>query len=243
MPGPLPRFNHGDSILKALDAGFLNNVVDRLNAIPPKPRTVKESKEPKSTVECYVINNTSAAFPERSVVAITTIGLTIGTDDDILAFQERPLFEIDVPAAASDFPMVCLEPILANGGIGKVAIGGIAICTVNVTDAGHEYANPTSGDETRMTSGATGQVRILYKPSGTGNKTCVVYLVEPSITGGEATCVDVNTYDDLEIPTAWTHDWNPETCEMTSTPTLTSYRWTLSGNTCTDLTMVISETP
>ena len=83
-----------------------------------------------------------------------------------------------------------------------------------------------------MTSAATGQVRILWKDSGTGNKTAVVYLVEPSGSGGTAdTCVRVATWvacDEtgslvqsfkwLMLPSAWVFDEPPsEDCPPAET--------------------------
>jgi hypothetical protein len=44
---------------------------------------------------------------------------------------------------------------------------------VNVTDANHGYATPASGEPV-LQSAETGPIRILYKPAGTGEKTCAV---------------------------------------------------------------------
>ena len=246
----LPKFFHGDPATKALNAGFLNAIVSRLNDVrPSRIRTRSDRDGPSPTVDCYVVNNTSGPFDIHNVVAAQSVGMTISTGQDKIDFQNKPFFSIDVPAASTDFPMICLEPIPAHGGVGRVAIGGIAVCTVNVTDAAHKYANPTPGDETRMTSAATGQVRILWKDSGTGNKTAVVYLVEPSGSGG--TCVDIDTTDTLSITIpgrvlSWSGSINPTTCVLTLTPTydddtVQTFEVSLTGNTCTDLTLTVTE--
>lgn len=182
MPEPLIKFNEGDGAGKALSASFLNNVIERLNAISRKVKTPVAEKEPLATVTCWAINNTSQDFDEFSILLPYRPGLDLTTSSDMLAFQDRPLLDVITPTATTDFPVIAIEPILKHGGIGKVAIGGVAVCKVHVTDAAHEYANPTIGDVTKMTSGATGQVRIVWKESGTGDKTAVVYLMQS--TGG-----------------------------------------------------------
>lgn len=215
MPDMLPTFKSGDPRTKALNAGFLNNVTDRLRNIPQQSLPSSRSGGGQHVLSVYAINNSGGDIDERSVMAIDTVGLNIATDQEMINFQERPLASIDIPTASTNFPVVALESI-RDGEIGKVAISGAVVCMVNVTDAGHAYANPTAGDETKMTSGATGQVRILYKPGGTGNKRCWVYLVEqsgaasPASSGASIKEILLNSYEAsedsyvLSVPTGQT---------------------------------------
>lgn len=187
MPGQLPNFIPGQPAFPTLNADVLNTMVRGIRGIPnQRPKTNVPDKISKSTVECLVINNTSASYDTHSILAINSsasAGLTVATAQEKLNFQDEPVFTVNVPAASTDFPFVLLEPLKASGGIARAAVGGFAVCTVNITDTAHEYANPVPGDHTRMESTDTGQARIIHKPSGTGDKTCVVYLVEPKGTG------------------------------------------------------------
>jgi hypothetical protein len=66
---------------------------------------------------------------------------------------------------------------------------------INVTSASHDYANPTTSDATKLTSGATGLHRILYKPSGTGTKWCIVRLGEQSSAAAVGGTVQIGDLD------------------------------------------------
>jgi hypothetical protein len=89
--------------------------------------------------------------------------------------RRRPAFSGVAPAAATDPFLVTIDP-LADGQIGRAAAAGVVVCQVNVTDATHGYAQPAAGDPTGLASASGGPAQILYKPTGTGVKTCVVLL-------------------------------------------------------------------
>lgn len=183
MPAPLPYFRPNEPAFPQLNAERLNAIVSAVRNIPGRQRTNVPESLIQSRTECYVRNSTSAAYPIHSVLAINnaaSAAVTLTSDQDKIDFNDEPVFNVNVPVASTDFPFILLEPLAASGGIARAAIGGIAVCTVNITDTGHEYANPTAGDHTKLTSGSTGQVRIIHKPTGTGDKTCAVYLVEAS---------------------------------------------------------------
>ena len=324
MPGPLPTFRSGEPVRKLLNARFLNEIVERLNNVPGR-----QSGRPRggggdsSTLVVNVLNDSGGDFAERDILKFTTVGLTVSTAQQMINFQDRPLFEVDVPDAADNAIGIALEPI-ADGRVGRAVISGVAVCTIDVTDAGHEFAAPTPADETKMTSGDSGPARILWKDSGTGDKTAVVLLGSGSgggggggiavdtvhvvgESGGLLTCrrvtlddpaawppvetdpvveyedvyesenrnariVDapgtathiiplyrdrdgnhfvvfwkVDAYDDLELTTGFEIEEDPETCEITATPNLETYRWTLSvtppGTPETGLTLTIAPAP
>lgn len=182
MPSPLPKFNPGDPIAKALEAGFLNNVVDRLNAFNVPLRTKKAAERFTSTIEAYGVNNTTEEFPIYSIVRPTgVVPSNLNDTTKLLEFQDQPIFTVDVPTVTSlSTPFVCLEPIPPNGGVGRVAVTGLVVCKVNVIDDDHEYANMTPLDSTCLTSGVSGRSRILWKGTGTGVVNAAVLLSMPS---------------------------------------------------------------
>ncbi len=306
MPGPLPYFRPGESAFPALNADVLNAMVAGIRGRRGKERTTVSDVVRKSTIECMVLNNTSADYDIHSIMSINSsasAGLTLVSDQDKIDFQRRPLFTVNVPVADTDYPFILLEPLKANGGLARAAIGGQAVCTVNISDTAHEYANPIPGDHTRMASDETGQVRIIHKPAGTGDKVCSVFWQSSGEGGGDGndnvadhvhvvgyggsggiTCrrvslsdpaawppeesdpvveyVDVwesenripriidspgtathiiplykdrdgnyyiqfwktDTFDDLELPVGFTITEDPETCIITATPVLETYR-------------------
>lgn len=65
----------------------------------------------------------------------------------------------------------------AEAGIGDIQVSGSCVALVNVTDTGHNFAAPASGNAV-LQSAAVGPVRIVFKPSGTGEKACGVTLLD-----------------------------------------------------------------
>lgn len=186
MPGPLPHFTPGEPIIPAVNADYLNGINQRLAGLRPQGRQFeKQQKADVSRIVCDVVNRTSATFPAGSILAKSSpaLGFPIATTTNMLEFRDNPLYNVGVPVLATDFPYILLDHLSPNGGIGRAVTCGHTACKVNVTNASHEYANPTPGDHTRLTSAETGQIRITGKPSGTGDLNCAVHL-EPSGGGG-----------------------------------------------------------
>lgn len=69
---------------------------------------------------------------------------------------------------------VMLSPTLA-GRYGEALLVGICIANVSISNAGHRFADLDQG-EVVLRSVESGPVRILYKPTGTGEKECAVLL-------------------------------------------------------------------
>lgn len=194
MPDPLMRFNPGDPASKALNATFLNNIIDRLNTKLRRPSPSVLPDSPVGTVEVMVMNNTSSDFPERSILNPFQPSLSITEPSDKLAFQKRPVLDVCPPTDSTDIPVIACEPIPKNGGIGRAIIAGVAICTVDVRDSMHQFANPTPFDSTKMTSSDFGQVRIIWKAPGFGYKDALVYLMQSP---------ELMTPNRVEIPIAY----------------------------------------
>ena len=88
--------------------------------------------------------------------------------------RESLWFDGDTPDGTRPFA-IALQDIPGDS-IDVAQVSGACVALVNVTDAGHEYAEVASGEPV-LQSAATGPVRILYKPTGTGEKTCAVLFV------------------------------------------------------------------
>src|SRR5262245_24742246 len=101
---------------------------------------------------------------------------------EILEFSGSPLNDFkdgllwlngEQPQHAKSFGV--LLQAVPNGKFQDCQVSGVCSALVNVTDTNHEYAAPRNSNAV-LQSGAVGPVRILHKPSGTGEKTCVVRL-------------------------------------------------------------------
>lgn len=139
-------------------------------------------------VTVLVRNNTGSTLAYPGVLALGDP--VISAVDEPQTVQQQPGFEGDVPAAATDVFAVVIESI-EDGAFGRGVVQGVAVCDIDVTDTGHEFAAPTPGDETQLTSAASGPARIVWKDSGTGTKRAVVLLGG----GGGGDCCEFSTDD------------------------------------------------
>jgi hypothetical protein len=87
--------------------------------------------------------------------------------------QRQLWFDGATPNATRPFGL--LRQATPTNALADAQISGACLALVNVTDAGHGYATVASGNVV-LQSAVAGPVRILYKPSGTGEKTCGVVI-------------------------------------------------------------------
>lgn len=128
----------------------------------------------RATVTVLVRNDTGSAAGHGYCLSID--GTPLDPTDGPPAWLSRPVLSGGEPAASTDPFVVLLEP-LGDVAVGRAAIAGLAVAQVDVTDAGHDYAGPTPGDATKLTSGLSGPARILWRESGsTGTQACVLLL-------------------------------------------------------------------
>jgi hypothetical protein len=123
---------------------------------------------------------------EFSILTYPANSVAPGIDPAVnpLEVQRTPVFAAVAPTSALDPVLILSEPHNGStGGTVRAIFAGIAVCDVNVTLATHGFAAPVSGDTAKLTSGVFGPARILYKPSGTGVKRCIVELLDQYPTG------------------------------------------------------------
>ena len=80
-------------------------------------------------------------------------------------------FDGDTPDATHPFA-IALQDIPSTS-IDRAQVSGVCVALVNVTNAAHGYAY-VKDTEIVAQSAVTGPLRILHKPTGTGEKTCAV---------------------------------------------------------------------
>lgn len=143
------------------------------------------------------LKNSSGADRRRGEILQVGDYLLGQADRKLLYFDSDEHDGTDAPFA------VLLEPI-RDGQIGLAQIAGVCPALVNVTHASQGYARPAASNDV-LQGGALGQVRILHKPSGTGEKECLVLLgdgrfealgeSDEAIAGSGASAGTVNILD------------------------------------------------
>ena len=121
----------------------------------------------------YVSNDTGADRLAGEVLEVSTYLLTRAVDEANLWFSGV--------LRTGNGPCGLLLNALPDGKIGPMRIAGVSLAAVDVLDENHTHAYAKSND-TNPQSNFGGPFEILFKPSGTGLKTCVVRFVAPQIT-------------------------------------------------------------
>jgi hypothetical protein len=101
------------------------------------------------------------------VLAITGVAITpTGESGGATAsFEEMPVLTGGTPSATTTAWCVAVEPI-ESGNVGKVAVGGVVQCKVEVDKADDKFVGCSSSG---LKTGVKGEGLILYKESGTGS--------------------------------------------------------------------------
>lgn len=153
-----------------------NDLTDAANALKRSQRGIRPGslRPPSGTLAAR--NDSGAALSFGAVVHVTGCVVTPTTDAGVV--YDRPILTVTAPATANigtGVVGVVLEPI-ASGAVGTITIDGVCFAQVNVTDANHKYAVEVNADTEKFASASSGNVRIIYKPAGTGQSWCIVRL-------------------------------------------------------------------
>jgi hypothetical protein len=101
---------------------------------------------------------------------------------DLEDFHTSYLFSGEAPAYEHWRRLAVLLEDIDDGDMGPVVVNGLARCQIDVVDATHNRAIVTNGDSTKLTSGASGPLELLYKESGTGTKWGIVNLAPGALS-------------------------------------------------------------
>jgi hypothetical protein len=144
---------------------------------------------PEVPAAVCLVGWTGAALPASSV--LTTAGVSIDPAVAPLEVQRMPVFVGAAPASAADPVVITTEPLAggSSAALARAVAAGLAVVAVDVADAAHQFAAPVAGVTSKLASATRGPARVLYKPAGTGVKTCVVILQGGGAEGpGSGTC-------------------------------------------------------
>lgn len=165
-----------------LTARNWNDSVDAItrhqNAIErrtPTPSTLKGQAN-IGTV-CEIHNNTGVYLSPRDIAGIDTH--TFPTDP-----EQTTITVVSPEEGTHDGKFVITLDGIPNGTIGKAIISGVALCTVTMNDAAHEFARIVDADTTKLESTPAGMARILWHEElvGSGAEDALA-LVEFPLSG------------------------------------------------------------
>lgn len=156
-PGqPIPR-----------SAVLWNNIIESANDYARRSRLGEAGGSvslPNPTDVVKIKNSTGGHIRAGEVLEIT--GFLLGN-----VRRTELWFDGDTPDATHPFA-IALQDIPSTA-IDRAQVSGVCVALVNVTDAAHGYAYVEDAEKVAQ-SAVTGPLRILHKPTGTGEKICAV---------------------------------------------------------------------
>lgn len=183
-------------------------------------------------------NDSGADVDRFGVLHIT--GVVIAQADNADEFYARPVLKGDEPDAPTDYIdawAIAYEPI-KNGKYGRVIVDGVTPALIDVTDAAHRWATIKDAYATKLASGVYGRARILHKPSGTGDKWCIIRMNDP---GPEALYGKLDAALSAGSSATMSIWWHNGTVLADTTENVTVYDWLLgSGESIDSATKVIA---
>ena len=145
-----------------------NNMVDagRAWADSRQNRGTPESLKPRDP-DTIKVKNTSGALRRRGeVLRISGKAIETVTDENKWLLGVEP---------TNDGYFGILKEPAADTKLASLQVSGCCMALVNMTDADHKRATTVAGEYV-LQSCSNGPIELMYAPSGTGEKTCLVKL-------------------------------------------------------------------
>jgi hypothetical protein len=170
-----PRVRPGQRLNQNLPATAVNGLFGLLDGAGAKhPRPPAAGNAGSDPVGIMLKNNTGA--PLASSFSVVAVGNAVITrTDGQAAFERDHIFEGNTPTTTATVAIV-QEPLSADA-IGRGVIAGVTVAKLNVVDAAHTHAGPTTST-TELTTSTSGLARILWKEAGTGTRWGKVLLTQ-----------------------------------------------------------------
>jgi hypothetical protein len=178
MPRQDGRIEQGQSLRSAISARAWNRAQDAADIVLGQrygtmAGPIRDGET--ATVVIPIRNQSGAAVPWLGVLGISgplispVNGSLTGSDPDsrnARQFVSQPAVNGRIPQVG-DAVVVCMEPI-ADGAIGRAAVGGVFACRVLMLQGGHTYAAGKAGDISQLQSANCGPIRLLWKSGSSG---------------------------------------------------------------------------
>jgi hypothetical protein len=168
MPRPDGRIEPGQPLRGAISARAWNRAQDAADLVlGANPGTAGVPGSPVLKPYTWVYCKPSATVARWGVLAITGVAITptSSSGDATASFEEMPVLTGATPDEDTTAWCVAVEPI-ESGKIGRVAVGGVVQCKVEVDKADDKFVGCSGSG---LKTGVKGEGLILYKESGAGS--------------------------------------------------------------------------
>jgi hypothetical protein len=169
MARPDGRLEPGQPLRGAISARAWNRAQDAADLVlGANPGTEGVPGSPVLKPYTWVYCKPSVTVARWGVLAITGMEITPTSSSGgaTASFEEMPVLTGGTPSATTTAWCVTVEPI-ESGKIGRVAVGGVVQCKVEVDKADDKFA-ACKASAAELKTGTSGEGLILWKESGTG---------------------------------------------------------------------------
>ena len=205
---PLQKVQTGEKL--HVKAGDWNAFIDAAVAEMNRRNSQKQvpHRQPKSSGIVRVRNDSGADLARFGVLGVS--GVFYDPSLYLGSFKFEGVNLVGTTPAAADHTgrfVIVLEPIPA-GEIGFALVSGVCQVRVDVTNAGHGFADVKDGYATKLASGTSGSAQILWQEAGTGTKWALVRL-GPSRGAEDGFWAEITGYAEADSPAQnrWTYSW------------------------------------
>jgi hypothetical protein len=169
MARPDGRLEPGQPLRGAISARAWNRAQDAADLVlGANPGTEGVPGSPVLKPYTWVYCKPSITVARWGVLAITGMEITPTSSSGgaTASFEEMPVLQGGTPSASTTAWCVAVEPI-ESGKIGRVAVGGVVQCKVEVDKADDKFV-ACKASTSELKTGVKGEGLILWKESGTG---------------------------------------------------------------------------
>lgn len=168
MPRPDGRIEPGQPLKGAISARAWNRAQDAADLVLGEHGGFSAGdSNPVLKPYTWAYCKPSTTVARWGVLEITGMAITptsSDSDDATKSFQDSPVLTGGTPSDTTTSWCVAVEPIEA-GKVGRVAVGGVVQCKVEVSKAGDKFV---ACNGSGLTTGVRGEGLILWKQGGTG---------------------------------------------------------------------------
>lgn len=137
------------------------------------------SDNSRSTNENGIVlvkNGSGTSMPQFALVTLVDMMIKPKSSISERTFcNDVPFFEVDAyTEETKDKPIAILQEPIARGATGKALLLGVTPAFVTIDNGSHNSAMPDEKNKFRLKSSSDGDIKILWKPSGNGEKLCML---------------------------------------------------------------------
>jgi len=138
-------------------------------------RLGRRSANTQGQRQLRIRNDSGGDLDQFSVLGIT--GVVFEQSDNSNEFKSNPTLKGTTPVLATDAGKfaVLIEPC-KDGKFARCIVDGVTTALVDIIDTDDEYCDIADAQSDTLTSYGLASARIIHKPSGIGDKWCVIQL-------------------------------------------------------------------